>query len=292
MGMKKRKVGIIIATLAIVGLGSLFFSQSSNWVMASVQEKLSSQKEIVVTDEVDDKSEQARKEEEQMMLEQELRHQVQLNENLRLDKVGTSYFLYDGQLVYVEDSLVEKDTAEENGMKVMDFIFEELGKEILVQYKLDSIKYTYSIQRNYEKPNDFRYSVSVLQNNSIVCNLEISLDDQPQMVSFAGDRSVEIYGQNRIVTDENIVGNGYNRQKNQEGLYQEYYNYSKNLIENVFQLSSINEKSRDIDNEIYCSVDETRNIVTFGYQLEDGNYVKISYDMINKTLEKFEIEEY
>lgn len=306
---------MVIATLAIVGVGSLLLSLSTNWIMADTQEELSSQKEIVSNEEkelteipiaaVENQNEEKRiteipieaaENQNEEVYNQRLQEleivEEQLEERQRELEVelAATYFVYCGQSVIVKDSLVDKDIAEENGKKIMDFIFDYVDKTILVPYEIDKTAYTYKILRQYQVEDRIHYAVFLLQEDQILCTIGIDLEDETKLVTFARDGLVELYGGSKDIPKEYLIKNWCNTDEKKEEIYNEYYDSSKEIIEEVLGLSPIDEEIK-VSGTRYFKADDEWSIVEFGYVLEDGTYVKVFYNRVNQMWDGFVIEE-
>lgn len=198
-------------------------------------------------------------------------------------------FVYCGQNVYVQDGIVEKDIAKENGMQIMEYIFDYLDQTIFQPYGIDKTAYTYKIQRQY-KEDGTHYGVFLTQNDRIRCTIGIDLNEEPELTSFARDGLVDLYGGEKEIPEEYLVRNWCDTEAKKEAIYKEYYGFSKDIIENVLGLSSIKDEIIDVNNQKYFSADDDWSTVTFGYELEDGTYIRVFYNRINQMWDGFVIK--
>lgn len=309
--MKKQKVGIILTTLAIVAMGSILFSLSTNYVMGSVQEDLSTEKEIVTNQQeefedmlVADNKEKTESYEGREMppeyaensqvvvsLEQEIRVREQQEKELREKSAISTSFLEHGQIVCVKDNLVEIETAEKNGRIIMEFIFDYVDKTILTPYGIDKTAYSYDIQRQYQEVDVVEYGVFLKQEDNIICSIGIRLKDEPEFISFARDGLVDLYGgAKRDIPEEYKIENWCDSKEQKEEIYKEYLDNSKEIVEHVLGLPPIKDTMGDVTDAKYFFADDEWSRVAFGYELEDGTYIKVFYNRVNQMWDGFVIE--
>lgn len=276
--MKNKKVSMILLTLAIAGAGAGFLFCSSNWIMADVQEKMGSAGDIVAVDKVATEND--------TVLEEE-NYPLQEDYYAGLASISTASFVYYGQEVYVKDDKVEKEVAIENATKIMDYVFNEIDTLLLTPYQIDKTKYTYSIQRQSDE-NRISYGVFLMEKGRIQCTIGVRLDDGIEMDAFARDGLIQLYGdEEHPIPKEYLSENWCNNRQKKEDIYDAYYEKSKEIIENVLGLASIDDSYRDVSKKSCFSVDDIWSTVTFGYHLTDGTEITVFYNRVNGMWDGF-----
>lgn len=291
--MKKQKIGIVVITLAIVGLGGLLFSFSTNKIMADMQGNLSEERELVSNEQQELEESLSEYQEKLENLAEQLQLKLQLIEEMSVEiqgRIATTSFVYYGQNVHVKDGLLEEDIAKENGIKIMDFIFDYVDQKIFTLYEIDKTAYTYEIQRQYQEKDGIHYGVFMKQQDRIICTIGIDLNDEPVLTSFARDGLVDLCGGEKEIPESYLVKKWCNTEAKKEAIYNEYYDSSKDVIENVLGLSPIKEEKIDVNNKKYFSADDDWSAVVFGYELEDGTYIRVFYNRVNQMWDGFVLE--
>lgn len=327
MTMNKQKAGIMLMTLAIVGVGGVLLFSSTNDVMDAVQENLSTQKEIVTNQQeeledmlVADQEENMNSQTGEMYTGQELppsynendqviaryeqavqelreaeeqqiaRYEQEIQE-LRAEQIISTCFVKDGEFVRIKDSLVEMETAQENGRIIMDFIFDYVDKTILTPYGIDKTAYSYDIQRQYQEVDEVEYGVFLKQEDKIIGSIGIRLNDEPELISFTRSGLVDLYGgEKNDIPEEYKIDNWCDTKEQKEEIYKEYLDDSKEIVEHVLGLPPLKEEMGDVTDTRYFSADDGWSSVTFGYELEDGTYIRVFYNRVNQMWDGFVIE--
>ena len=75
-------------------------------------------------------------------------------------------------------------------------------------------------------------------------------------------------------------------------LDKEYFDKSKEIIEDVLGLASIKNEVRNIESISYFHADTVWSTVTFGYVLDNGLYVKVFYNRVNQMWDGYCIAGY
>ncbi|MBQ8624635.1 MAG: hypothetical protein IJ419_00485 [Agathobacter sp.] len=314
--MKRKNIGLVLATLAVIGVGSLALILSVTRIKGSVQQDLSDETkvgmevgtEIVEAEEDADSDTPINSQEdanihyfENLSLEEAL---LQRKEELNLTKeellqkreelknqLTTVEFVYQGQEIAVKDVLVEKEEALKNATEVMDFVFGYVDETILTPYGIDKTEFQYEIQRQYGVLDKVDYAVFLMQKESIKCTIGIQLDSEPVLTSFARDGLIQLCGGERVIPEEYRVNNWCETTEKREAIYAEYLEESKEVIA-MLGLPAIIESEKNVDCITYFDADDTWSRVVFGYVLEDGRYVKVFYNRVNQMWDGFVIAGY
>ena len=205
-------------------------------------------------------------------------------------QVVSTYFMKQGQIVCVKDNLVEVETAQENGKLIMEFIFDYVDKLLLTPYGIDKTAYSYDIQRQYQVEDEVQYSVFLKDEDKIVCFIGVCLNDEPELVSFARSELVDLYGGvDNDIPEEYLVENWCKTKEQKEAIYQEYLDASKEIAAQL-GMPPIKDEIKDVTDKRYFSADNEWSSVCFGYELEDGTYIKIFYNRVNQMWDGFVLE--
>lgn len=209
------------------------------------------------------------------------------------DGLGKTSFVYEGKRVGIEDALLEKEDALENGKKIMDFVYDYVDKTIFEPYEIDKTQYNYSIRRQYHMVEGVNYAVFLHEktNSEILATIGILIEEEPVLQSFARDGLIElVYGSGEIPKTY-WVKNWCETMEKREMIYTQYLEESKKII-TMLGLPPIVEEIKNLDSISYFDADNGWSTVTFGYVLEDGTYVKIFYNRINGKWNGFSIAGY
>ena len=315
--MKRKNMGLMIGTLAIVGVGSIALMLSVTQIKGSVQDYLSDEgqvgmtagTEIVETEKVVENSSPINSKEdesihyyEMLSLEEMLRKDQEEYLNLTTEeflqkkeeldqKRAEREFIYQGQEASISDSLLEKDEALENGARIMDFIFSYVDEVLLQPMGIDKTKYEYSIQRQRHKIDGVNYGVFIKEEGNLVCSVGVRMDEELVMTSFERSALVELCGGEREIPEEYLVNNWCETAEKREAIYTEYLEQSKEVVA-MLGLPAIAEDSKYVDCITYFDADDGWSNVTFGDVLEDGRFIKIFYNRVNQMWEGFLIAGY
>ena len=306
--MKKRNVGIIITTLAVVAAGSVILAVSSANAKEQVKTNLSGEVEfstnyenVNVIDEVESapkkEVEEQKREDPKIELFNNPDRHITLNDRDELVYVGK---IYKKQLVMLEDFFINKPIAESNLLKIMDYIFDTVDEDILKHTEIDLAEYDHErnrcffhIQRQYQYPDEANYGVFFKKEGKIIWSLGISLEEEPKVVSLAMDGLIGLYGaRNNPIPEEYLVENWCQTKEQKEAIYNQYFDTSKEIIEGILGLASIRTDVKDLDCVSYFDADDDWSTVCFGYVLEDGLYVKVFYNRVNQKWDGFAIAGY
>ena len=304
--MKRKNVGLVLATLAIVAIGSGSLMLSATQIKGTVQEGMGEDvalgsevadavvetEEIVVKDDsYSTKLDAAIQSYWDVISDVKERKEALEQE---YEERGVAYikanFIYQGQNVKVKDALVTKDEAIANATKVMDYVYSYVDELLLKPYGIDKTEYTYSLQRQYHRGGIY-YSVLFIQGDSAHCTLGIRLDEEPSIRCFTRDGLIDLCGR-EDTPEEYRVENWCNTSEERAAIYAQYLDSSKDIIENVLKLPAILEEVKNVDNISYFSVTDGWSMVTFGYVLEDGTYIKMIYNRVNQMWDGFVIDGY
>lgn len=325
--MKNKKISIVWLTLLIAGIGAGMLVWSSNWIMADVQGNVASTEDIVDMQEevasteseeelkkkvesledIDAVAEAIMKEtgdsaieipaglseEKELEMLKEMLLEVLAERERAIEElsIATAEFVYYGQDVSIKDDMLEKETAIETGHKIMDFIFDYVDKNILKPYGIDKTAYTYVIQRQCFENKSLCYGVFLKKDGEIKCTIGVCLDNGIQMDAFARDGLIDLYGSSKKpIPEEYLVENWCKDTQKKEEIYDAYYESSKEIIEKVLGMASIDDSFRDVSKDSCFHAGDDWSTVAFGYRLEDGTYIKVFYNRINQMWDGFCIQ--
>lgn len=302
--MKNKKLAIIILTVAIAGMGAGLLLLSTNLIMANAQKSFESSGDIVDVQEGVESTEKLAEEasgielptgglseEEIEMLQNTLLVALEEREEGYEVSIATAEFVYYGQNVSIKDDMVEKETAIEAGHTIMDFIFDYVDKTILTPYGIDKTAYTYDIQRQDVENKGQCYGVFLKKGGNIECTIGVCLDNGIEMDAFARDGLIDLYGSlENPIPEEYLVENWCNDTQKKEEIYDAYYESSKEIIENVLGLASIDTSFRDVSKDSCFRASDEWSTVAFGYRLKDGTEITVFYNRINQMWDGFCIQ--
>ena len=288
--MKRKNIGLVITTLVVIAMGSATLGHSVMQVKGAVQKELSGSTEMRMEDEVSDEPEYTSKEDSSLIhFNGDFSNNVSSNTS---NEVACVSGVYKGQSISITDGLTDKETAWINATQIMDYIYEYVDKNILVPCEINKTEYEYNIQRQYHKQNGTNYGVFLQKNGRIICTIGICLKDEPALTSFARDGLIDLYGGEHAIPKEYLIKNWCKTYEQREHIYAEYLDSSKEIIEDMLGLPSINETLKDVNCVEYFEADDNWSTVTFGYILENGLYVKVFYNRVNQMWDGFAIEGY
>lgn len=274
--MKRDTFGLIMITIAIIGIGSAVLSGSMTQVKGAVQDKLSGNLQM------DGPAE--RKDTENITFPTGYDADIiewEMDLDYTINEVVKTYVFYQGQLVSIEDSLLNRENAVQNAEKIMEFIFTYVEDMFLQPCAIDKTAYTYQIQRQYARQDCVYYSVFMNQNSKTKCSIGVYLDETPKLRCFSRDGLIHLAGgADCEIPDEFLEYNWSETTEKREAIYDAYLEQSKEIIA-ALGLAPVMEHIRDVNNSSYFSVGDSWSTVTFGYVLEDGTYVKVFYNRIN-----------
>ena len=305
--MKKRYIGTIVTTLAVVVAGSIILAMSAAKAKEQVQTDLSGDVEIGTDYESADilgKTDAPEKVEEDIE-----DPNIQLFYNRDVDgysslptesKLPVLAKMYKGHLVMIKDSLVNKEIAENNAINIMEFLYDTVDKNLLAQngidlteYETHKERYAYHIQRQYQYEDKTCYGVFVLEKAKIIWSVNICLEEEPKVITFAMDGLVDLAGGiGSPIPNEYLVENWCKTTEQKEAIYNQYFETSKEIIEETLGLSAIRTDVKDLEYSSYFDADNDWSTVCFGYVLEDGLYVKVFYNRVNQKWDGFAIAGY
>ena len=299
--MKKRYIGTIVTTLAVVAAGSIILAMSAPKAKERVQTDLSGNVEIGTDYEsVDITIEKYEETIEDpniiLFYNEDLSNYSLLTES----KLPVLAKMYKGHLVMIKDSLVNKETAENNAIKIMDFIYDTVDKNLLAQngidlteYETHKESYVYGIQRQYQYEDKIYYGVYMLEKAKIIWSVNICLEEEPKVTMFAMDGLVDLAGGiGSPIPKEYLVENWCKTTEQKEAIYNDYFETSKKIIEETLGLAAIRTDVKDMEYSSYFAADNDWSTVCFGYVLEDGLYVKVFYNRVNQKWDGFAIAGY
>ena len=303
--MKRKNLSLALATLAIVAIGSGSLMLSVTQIKGTVQDSMGEDvllgsevaASVVETEEVVVKDDSY-----STRLDAAIKSSWELLSEIKAKELEehriTTEFIYQNQVVEVKDALLEKEEAIANATKVMDYVYSYVDETLLTPYNIDKTEYTYSIQRQYRFADKVYYAVYLEEedeegNTAIKCSIGIFLEEEPSLRCFTRDGLIDLYGGvENPIPEEYLAENWCNNSEARAAIYAEYLESSKEIIENVLKLPAILEDVKNVDNISYFRVDDSWSMVTFGYVLEDGTYIKMIYNRVNQMWDGFVIDGY
>ena len=299
---------MIVTTLAVVAAGSIIFVISSANAKEQVKTNLSGEVEFC-TDygsvDISDEAETTIKEEVQEQKKEDPKIEFLYNSDSHITLADREDIVgyvknYKKQLVMIEDFLVNKETAESNLIKIMDYIFDTVDKDILkpagidlADYDNEQKSYFFHIQRQFQYPDESNYGVFLISEGRILWSLGISLEEEPKVLTFAMDGLIDLYGaKDNPIPKEYLTENWCKTSEQKEAIYNDYFETSRELIEETLELAAIRTDVKDLECASYFDADNDWSTVCFGYVLEDGLYVKVFYNRVNQKWDGFVIAGY
>lgn len=293
--MKNKGVGVFILTLTVVTIGSvlllLFIIQTNAMVQKNLGEGV-----IISTDVASniieiEESTTIEKHDEKIVLFKTL-NMTESKPINPTDYIATKVdFLYQGHKVSIADALLTKTESLYNATLIMDYVFNYVDDRILKPYEIDKTNFSYEIQREYQFGDIMYYSVLLMEKQIIKCSIGIYLEDDPVLKSFTRDGFVNLYNQGN--TPEKFLSENWCKTREErEKVYEEYFQNSKEIIEEILLMPKVLENVNNVDCVSYFSVSDNWSFVTLGYILEDGTYIKMIYNRVNQMWDGFVIEGY
>ena len=306
--MKKRSIGMIVTTLAVVAAGSVILAISSANAKEQVKTNLSGEIELgadfesanvlgeVESATKEEKEDKEEREDPKIELLYNPSAYYYIDESKEVVRVGKNY---KKQVAILEDALIDRETAESNALKIMDYIFDTVDENILKQNGIDlsayekEKRYLFHIQRQYQYQDKVNYGVFVKKEGDIIWSVGISLEEEPKVYTFAMDGLIDLYGaKDNPIPKEYLEENWCKTSEQKEAIYNDYFETSRKLIEETLGLAAIRTDVKDLECASYFDADNDWSTVCFGYVLEDGLYVKVFYNRVNQKWDGFVIAGY
>lgn len=296
--MKIKSVGLAVATIAIVGWGSLVLASSMNQIKSAVQNEAGGEAEIstnVGTAHVSVKEEETvnKADKTDVVLKFEnsfdsaikLYIEANLEESGKVRDVARVNAFYDGKVVGLRDGLISKEEAVNNITKIMDYLYSCVDKKFFIPFGIEKTDYEYDIQRQYHmdyEDSTASYSVLMKLKDRGLCTIGVNVGEEVKIRTFAMDGLVDLYGGvGNDIPEEYLVKNWCATTEQRTEIYNQYFTKSKDIVENFLGLSVIREEIVDVDCGSYFNADDSWSEVCFGYVLEDGTYIKVFYNRVN-----------
>ncbi len=308
--MRNKNLSTIFSTLLIIGAGSAALALSMSFIFSAAQDNLSGSGELATnvgempvffTGSSDSNSNSSN-------------HSDGSNDNSLVQELGlpddagiilysdayveqeidgkSVSFVYQGQNVTIKDGLITRDEALKNATRIMDYIYEYVDKSIFEQYGIDKEKYAYKLSRRYERQGTEQYSVFLMEDGQIKCTIGISLNDDVKLYSFARDGLIDLCEGIKKIPDEYQIENWCMTTDQRAAIYDEYWDKSKHIVENVLGLPAIMDGYKNVDYSTYFDANNDKGTVTLGYVLEDGTYIRLFYNRVNQLWDGFVIAGY
>ncbi len=113
-----------------------------------------------------------------------------------------------------------------------------------------------------------------------------------KITSFARDGFIDLYGNENVIPEEFLVKNWCLTTEQRIAIYDEYFEESKYIVEEVLGLPAITDDYKDVNYSTYFDATDEWSNVSFGYVLADGTYVKVFYNRVNQKWNGFLIAGY
>lgn len=299
--MKIKNVGLAVATIAIVGCGSLVLATSMTQIKGAVQNEAGGGAEIstnVGNAHVSVKEGETENDVDNVNVvlgfENSFDKKIKLypvsNARAFEDIEGTENvaildYVYEGKVVRIRDGLVTKEEAVGNVTKIMDYIYSYVNDLVFVPNGINKDSFEYRIQRQYGrmyKGEEVNYAVFLNTDDGIVGAIGITLGEEPLLHSFTMDGLVGLYG--GIANDiprEYLIRNWCATTNQRTEIYNQYFTKSEDILQNVLGLTAIRKEIVDVNCGSYFNADDSWSRVCFGYVLEDGTYIKVFYNRVD-----------
>lgn len=190
---------------------------------------------------------------------------------------GNAMFSYRGHIVNVKDIMLKKAKRIKNGKIAMDFIIDTLQPELLDSLHINSKNYTISMQRQTQLPDDNIYGIHFEKNEDKIF-ISILFDvENKSIVAYSLDGLIAETKHSQETASNDYPFNWSDRKKRK--VYEEYLSKAKEKIENDLNLPAIVEETVDISDSDYFHCSEGALTVGFGYQLENGMFIHLIYNV-------------
>ncbi len=293
--MKKKNIGIVAVTILVVAGGSVSLMLSMSQTFGAVHKDLSGAAEIATNvgePVVNTETKDVAKAELNLPKDERIKLYSQMETSEAVDNVAKLSFVYEGQNVTIKDGLLTKEEAVDVATQIMDYVYGYVDETILTPYEIDKTKYEYKIQRQYRNQNEPDYGVFLMENDSIMCTINITFKEEPTLTAFARDGFIDLCGYENPIPDEYLVENWCMTTEQRAAIYDEYLDESKYIVEEVLGLAEISEEYKDVDSSTYFKANDDWSNVNFGYVLADGTYVNVFYNRVNQMWNGFLIAGY
>ena len=293
--MKNKTIGMMLASLVIVMLGSVGLMLSITQIKATVQgdvgEGVTIGTEVASNIVNTEDFSYSTKQDEKIVFYDHRIDEGDVQNQLAGAAMTKVEFVYQGQEVTITDALLGKNDVLKNATVIMDYLFNYVDEILLTPYEIEKTNFSYDIQRQYRFGEDVYYAVFFKCNDMIQCSLGISLEERPVLRSFTRDAFVDL--RNRSNTPEKfLVENWCRSTTEREEVYAEYIDLSQKIIVDVLGMPEILLDVKNIDCASYFCVEDIWSMVTFGYVLEDGTYIKMIYNRVNQMWDGFVVDGY
>jgi LysM repeat protein len=291
-----KKFTLLTTSVLLVGISSIALIISMSQLKGSIQDDISDNTVMEAMENITTENETKKEGGQEYKLDLPKDKSVVLykeeNVDIKGEYVAKAYTVYQGQEVEIKDALVSKDEALENANIIMDYIYGYVDETIFSKYKIDKTNYTYKIQRQYHKNDGAYYGIFMVENDRIMASVGVTLNGKPQLKSFARDGLIDLCGLELEIPEEYLVKNYCMTSEQRNAIYEEYFPISKEIVENLLGMPAIIEEVKNIDSETYFKADDDWSTVCFGYVLENGLYVKVFYNRVNKEWDGFVVAGY
>ncbi len=291
--MKKNNLGIIATTLFVVGCGSLTLILSMSQTFGAVQNNLSGDAKLSTN--VGAPVIDAEKNAEiglDLPKDKRVKLYSEMNAIPNIDNTIELSYVYDGQNVTIRDGMLTKEEAYAVANKIMDFVYGYVDESIFTPYEIDKTKYEYMIQRQYGNQNKSDYGVFLVNDDMVLCTIGVTIENELMLTSFARDGLIDLYGNENVIPEEFLVKNWCITTEQRTEIYDEYFEQSKYIVEEVLGLPAITDDYKDVNYSTYFNVTDEWSNVSFGYVLTDGTYVNVFYNRVNQKWNGFSIAGY
>lgn len=199
-------------------------------------------------------------------------------------KVTEYTYAYRGHVISIVDDMVDKSTKKKHAEVVVDCILDILQPDLFEQLQIDVENYSFSLSRQYQIPEHTYYSVLFKKNNKGLASVLVDVDNRA-IISFMQDGLITITESFDEVEEKYKVETWSDKKKTQ--IYEKFLPKAQEILNNKMKLPTIMDGTFDPTNEDYISRNGEDTLISLGYQLENGMFVKLVFDQVSMDWDGF-----
>ncbi len=189
------------------------------------------------------------------------------------------FLVYRGIYVNAYDAVDEKETAKDRVRDVIDILVDKVRPELLEPLGIALEEYDISIQRQLYSLDDMVYGVTLSVDERIKVSIVVDAEDGT-VLGFTRDGLVGLMDGHEM-PDEYLVENWAKDNSERLARYNEYYDKARDIIVNRLGLPDIYQVEVDPSSESFVLLDDSWSNVSFGYQLENGLFIRLIFNRVN-----------
>lgn len=192
-------------------------------------------------------------------------------------------YAYRGQVILINDDLVDKSTKKKNAEKVVDCIFDILQPNLFKQLQIDVEDYVLSLHRQYDISDHTYYNVCFEKNNQVFVSVLVDMENKA-IINFTRDGLIDYTDFDKV--EEKYKVDTWSEQKKTE-VYEKFLPQAQDILNSKMNFPTIMDGAYDPTNENYISGDGVDALISLGYQLENGMFVKLIFDQVSMDWDGF-----